>query len=685
MPENQLAGETSPYLLQHRENPVDWRPWNARVLAEAFALDKPILLSVGYAACHWCHVMARESFENPDIAALINELYVPVKVDREERPDLDLIYQLAVVLLGERGGWPLTVFLTPEGKPFRGGTYFPPSPRWGQPGFPEVLREVSGEYRNRRGEIASRAEGITERLNKAEAPADAHAVRIDEAFLDRMAQGALGSFDPLHGGLRNPPKFPNCPILEMLWRGYRRSGDIALRDAVLKTLTAMCQGGLYDHLGGGFSRYCVDHRWLVPHFEKMLYDNAQIIDLLVWAWQETGSGLWRRRIEETVEWALREMRVAEGAFATSLSAESGEEEGGYYLWTQEEIDERLGDEAPLFRQFYNVIPAGNWEGRTILHRLRQKGLADEGTEAALLAARRALFEVRAGRTPPACDDKVLADGNGLMIAALTEAARALERPDWLKAARTAWNFIVAEMRGSDHRLAHSWRQGRSHPGTLDDYAALCRAGLRLHEATGEPEYLAQVEAWSGVLDARFASSEGGYFLTDLETDNPLPRIRPARDGAIPSGNALLIGVLGRLHLLTGKEAYFEKAMAIISAFSGTLEEEYLPTAGTLNGIDFLLRPLQVAVIGEPASPEAREMAEIVFSFSLPNRVLVTAADAEGFPPDHPLHGKGRVEGRTTAYLCEGPTCSLPVTSPAALRERLREISGRRDRIGDDAE
>jgi uncharacterized protein YyaL (SSP411 family) len=671
MSQNQLGQETSPYLLQHRDNPVHWRAWNSRALEEARSQDKPILLSIGYAACHWCHVMARESFEDPSIASVINELYVPVKVDREEHPGLDAIYQEALQLLGGRGGWPLTMFLNPKGEPFWGGTYFPPVARWNLPAFPDILQKVAGEYHRDPDSIGQRGADLSARLRQTE-PAGSNP-SPDSITLNRLAARVLPHMDLLHGGLKNPPKFPNCSILEMLWRGYLRSGSQALRDSVLTTLTRMSQGGLYDHLGGGFSRYCTDNHWLVPHFEKMLYDNAQLIELLTSAWQETRSPLFRERVSETIGWLLRDMRVSSAAFASTLDAESEHEEGKYYVWSKAEIDSLLGPDAETFNRFYGVGEQGNWEGRTILNRLQTLSSASPAIESVLARCRKILLEARARRPAPARDDKILADWNGLAIAALTRAAQVFNRPDWLQAAWEAWHFITIILKQPGNRLAHSWRLGQAHPGTLDDYAQMCRAGLRLHEATGDPGYLDQAREWTETVQRHFSDSESpGYYMTDESAPSPIGRIKLILDNSTPPGNPVMAEVLGRLHLLTGEVRYLDRATSLFSAFSGNLDRDFLSKTALLNSADFFLNPLQIAVIGDPSSPAAKEMLRVIHGLPQLNRVLVIADDGNQFPENHPLHGKQPIGGKPAAYVCEGQTCSLPITDPALLETRLKK-------------
>jgi uncharacterized protein YyaL (SSP411 family) len=671
MTENQLARETSPYLLQHRDNPVHWRAWNPAALAEAKALDRPILLSIGYAACHWCHVMAHESFETPAIAALMNELYVPIKVDREERPDLDAIYQHALALLGEQGGWPLTMFLTPDARPFWGGTYFPPTARWGRPGFPDILQGVAQTFHRQKDKIATNVEALGRGLAQLSQPRAAGPVEL--AALDPIAQRLLGAIDKIHGGIGGAPKFPNCSVLELLWRGYRRTGDRAMRAAVLTSLDQMCQGGIYDHLGGGFARYSVDERWLAPHFEKMLYDNAQLLELLVWAWHDTGAILYRERVEETVGWLLREMQAPDGGFAATLDADSEHEEGKFYVWDEGEIDRLLGPDSSLFKTAYDVTPSGNWEGKTILNRLRAPLLADAETEAELARCRAILFAARAPRIRPERDDKVLADWNGLMIAALVRAADSFGRPDWCAAAIDAYRFVTTRMMTGDHRLAHSWRLDRAQPGILDDYADMARAALCLQEATGDDAYLAQARAWIAVLDRHFADPAGGYFFTADDTESLIVRTKSAGDSAVPSGNGILIQVLGRLFVLTGDATYRDRAERLIAAFSGELERNFFPLATFLNGVDFLARPLQMVIMGHRQSADVEAFLSVIRRSPPLNLVLRVIPPGTHLPEDHPAFGKDQIAGRATAFLCIGTTCSLPISEPEILERELQNL------------
>ena len=482
--ENRLARETSPYLLQHKHNPVDWWPWGTEALAAAKSANKPILLSVGYAACHWCHVMAHESFEDDATAGVMNELFVNIKVDREERPDIDQIYMSALHHLGEHGGWPLTMFLTPDGEPFWGGTYFPKTARYGKPAFVDLLREVERVFREDPRSVEQNRSALMERL--AEGGRAKGGVAIGPQELNRVAGQIAGMIDPVHGGMRGAPKFPQPTMLEFLWRAGQRTNDRRYFGAVELTLARICEGGIYDHLGGGFSRYSVDERWLVPHFEKMLYDNALLLELLALAHQRSANELFRIRARETVDWLAREMTTGEGAFCASLDADLEGEEGKFYVWSLAEVESVLGkDEAALFAAHYDVTSEGNFEGYNILNRLKHLPRSIE-VEKRLAPMRAELLAARAKRVRPGLDDKVLADWNGLMIAGLVHAGTTLDEPRFIGLAARAFAFIAARMTRGD-RLGHSWREGRLlFPGLASDHAAMIAAALALHEATGTP-------------------------------------------------------------------------------------------------------------------------------------------------------------------------------------------------------
>lgn len=663
-PGNRLGAETSPYLLQHAHNPVAWWPWGEAAFAEARARDVPVLLSVGYAACHWCHVMAHESFEDPAVAAVMNRLFVNIKVDREERPEIDQIYMTALHALGEQGGWPLTMFLTPEGAPFWGGTYFPPTARYGRPGFVQVLEGVADAYRAKGEAVRANSEGLLAAL--AEPPREGG--RLGPELLDAAAARLLEVMDPKFGGLQGAPKFPNASVLELLWRAGRRSGDAGYRGAVLFALERISNGGICDHVGGGFARYSVDVRWLVPHFEKMLYDNAQLVALLTYAHLETGISGFRRRVEETVDWLLDTMIAEDGAFASSLDADSEGEEGRFYVWTPEEVAAVLGAaDGALFCGAYDVTAGGNFEGTSIPNRLAE-GFPGDDEETLLAPLRRRLAGARARRVPPGRDDKVLADWNGLMIAALADAGRVFERPDWTAAAARAFARIVALLGGGD-RLGHAARAGRrTFPGLSTDYGAMIRAALALAEATGEPAYQDRAIAWIEALDRHhWLEDRGAYALAADDSQGLVVRMANAVDEATPSGNGLAAEANVRLWLATGADRFRARADRLFETFGGDVAANAFSHGALLNALDTRLDGLQVVIAGEKAA--AGPLVDVARRTAAPGRV-VTLAFEHALAAGHPAFGKGAVDGRPAAYLCRGESCSLPITEPKALAKAL---------------
>jgi uncharacterized protein YyaL (SSP411 family) len=675
MTRNLLELETSPYLLQHKDNPVHWRPWGPAALAEAKDAGKPILLSIGYAACHWCHVMAHESFENPEIAAVMNDLFVNIKVDREERPDIDAIYMSALQLLGGQGGWPLTMFLTPDGEPFWGGTYFPPESRWGQPGFTDIMRRIDQVWREERETVDQNRMALVQRLGLMAAGSnDGGTLRADS--VEQLAAKLINSVDFSRGGLAGTPKFPNPPIFRLFWLAYRKSGEPSYKRAVDLLLDRMSEGGIYDHLGGGYARYSVDDRWLVPHFEKMLYDNAQIIELLTHAWLDDRNPLFEQRLRETIGWVEREMIAENGAFAASQDADSEGEEGKFYVWSAQELQEFLGTNFELFASLYDVSPRGNFEGHNILNRLHLRQKPDDETEALMEKVRALLFKVRGARVHPGWDDKALADWNGLMIAALAGAAAAFGEARWLALAENAFAAVTRDQTRTDSagnsRLLHSFRAAKAqHEAMLDDYANMARAALVLHEATGRAEYLAQAEAWARTLDARFWDEEnGGYFFTADDAEALIVRSRQATDNAVPAGNGTMVEVLARLSLLTGDDRWRERAEQLVSAFASSVANQAPGHATLLTGFDLLLNADQIVIVGDRNTADTQAMLRAVFDVSLPNRVLQVVADGAALPAAHPASGKTQVDGKPTVYICHGQTCSLPITDLGGLRDVL---------------
>ncbi len=670
-PENLLGRETSPYLLQHAANPVHWRPWGRAALDEARAADKPILVSIGYAACHWCHVMAHESFEDPDTAALMNSLFVNIKIDREERPDIDHIYMAALHALGEQGGWPLTMFTTPDGTPFWGGTYFPPEPRWGRPSFRQVLQGAANAYQTGAEAVTRNTRALSQHLaalsqvSSGDAPGPAQ--------LDAVASAYLNMTDPEHGGLRGAPKFPNPPIYRLLWQNAFRIGDAAGQDALHLMLERMSQGGIYDHLGGGYARYSTDAIWLVPHFEKMLYDNAQLLDLLALAHAHDPNPLYAQRAAETVGWLQRDMTArridGKAAFAASEDADSEGEEGRFQVWTEAEIDALLGAAAPAFKQAYDVTAAGNWEGRTILRRVTRPGTAENELE--LARCRDVLFQAREQRTRPGWDDKVLADWNGLTIAALVRAATVFGQPGWLARAREAFDFVMTHMQAGHGGVAHAWRLGRvTAPGLLDDQAAMARAALALYQATGEAALLAAAIRLADVARGAFGDAAGGFYTTAADAaDVPLVRPRSAADNATPSGAGLMAEVLARLYHLTGDPDWRARAAAVLAAFAGQPDQlSGMPTL--LAAADLLEAATSVVIAGAPDDPAAQPLLRVALSAADPAVVVLRADGAAPLPASHPAFGKTAVAGQAAAFVCRGNVCGLPITGAAALAEAL---------------
>jgi uncharacterized protein YyaL (SSP411 family) len=666
---NRLAQETSPYLLQHRENPVDWYPWGEEALARARGEDRPILLSVGYSACHWCHVMAHESFEDPETAAYMNEHFVNIKVDREERPDVDALYMEAVQAISGQGGWPMTVFLDPEGVPFYGGTYFPPDEGRGMPSFRMVMEAVVDAFESKRDEIKERAPQMRARLaaiGQVEPANSPGAAMLDEA-IEPLQMAA----DRAHGGFGGAPKFPPASAIELLLaRGEREIPE--------RTLDAMLAGGIYDQLGGGFARYAVDAAWQVPHFEKMLYDNALLARAYLHGWQALGPERYRRVCEETLDWALREMRGPEGGFYSALDADSEGEEGRFYVWTPEEIRAALSDsgqdesrcikfapqQVESLMHHYGVTEVGNFEGRNILH--LAGGSAAEPPQG-LAEMRRALYEARAKRVWPGLDDKRLTAWNALMIAALAEAGAVLGREDYLKAARACAEFVWDEMRDGEGALLRTYKDGRAHlKAYLEDHAFLLEALLTLYEASFDAVWFERARELANTLLARFADGErGGFFSTADDHESLIARRKEIGDHPIPSGNSAAAFGLLRLAALSGERSYEEAAEGVFRLFADSASKHPEAFAHLLRAIDFQLSPTkEVALVGE----DLNELAAVVRSEFRPHLVLAGGPEGSEAPPL--LLDRSEVEGQPTAYVCENFTCKTPVTGPEALQQAL---------------
>nr|WP_222877483.1 thioredoxin domain-containing protein [Terrihabitans soli] len=664
MTKNRLAGETSPYLRQHADNPVHWWPWSPEALEEAKRSNRPILLSVGYAACHWCHVMAHESFEDEATAEVMNELYVNIKVDREERPDVDQVNMAALHAMGQQGGWPLTMFLTPDGKPFFGGTYFPNKPQYGRPSFVDVLRGVAQTFREREGDVATNANVIEARIRPQPIEGTIQLTRRD---LDSVSAQLAGVMDPVHGGPKGAPKFPNTPLLEFLWRAGDRTGDPKFRQIFLHTLDRISQGGMYDHIGGGYARYSVDELWLVPHFEKMLYDNAQILELLALAFQTSGSDLFRRRAAETVAWLEREMVLPGGGFASSLDADSEGHEGKFYVWTKAEVDKALGaEDGAFFARAYDITPDGNFEGTSIPSRLT--AAINDADEPRLAALRAKLLAARAVRIRPGLDDKILADWNGLMIAALVRAGLTFSKPDWVALAERAFGFIIGNMeRGG--RLGHSFRDGRLiFPGFASDLASMARAATALYEGTGKAGYLAKAEAWIAGLDENHDSLEGAYYLTAKDGEALAVRPGADKDEAVASATGLALETKFRLAALTGKDVYRETADVSMARISVAAAKNVFGHLSALNALDTRLAGLEVLIVGDGDGQLIAAAKKLPFIA----RTVRSIKDASALPDSHPAKALAASSG-AKALVCAGEVCGLPVTTPEALSDSANAL------------
>ena len=668
--QNLLGEETSPYLRLHKDNPVHWRPWGEAALAEAQATGKPILFSSGYSSCHWCHVMAHESFEDAETAAVMNENFVCVKLDREERPDIDHLYQTSAISLGNAGGWPLTMFLLPNGQAFSAGTYFPKEESLGRPSFGAVLRNVIDAWRDRRDEIQNAANQVQQNLDRLWAQDEPAAINpnIIEPVSRRIAQ----RIDIFFGGFEGAPKFPQTPSLTLVWRAFMRTAAAPFGNAVALSLDNMSQGGVYDHLGGGYARYATDERWLVPHFEKMLCDNAGIIELMTLVWQHTRSPLYAARIDETVDWVLREMVSNDGAFATAIDADSDGEQGKFYTWTEAEIDEALGpNDAPMFKQVYGVTANGNWEGRNVLHRLGAMGFLRPDQEAILTRCRRMLLMARAARQRPARDDKALADWNGMMVAALAQAAAVFRKPEWHFAAVRAF-WAIADKAGDGDVLRHvlNGAAGRNET-TAEGYGQMARAALILFEITSDPRYLDKAKAWAGRLDAAFLdAARGGYFYSSIDARDTPVRIKMGAEMSTPNYNGVIGEVLARLFFLTGDAEIRKRSNDLVAAFGREIERQALACPTLLNAMEFMINTVQVVIVGDERAPETQNLIRAVLERCVPCRTLSVIRPGQKLHADHPAKGKGQEGGKPTAYVCVGQTCSPPVTDPQQLANGL---------------
>ena len=670
---NALAGTTSPYLALHKDNPVAWRLWGPEAFEEAQAANKPVFLSTGYTGCHWCHVMNAESFSDAETAAFLNENFIPVLVDREQRPDVDYIYQAAAGIMGHVGGWPLSMFLTPEGKPYFAGGFLPREERLGQPALLRVLTDMAALYRDRAEDVARNSEAIFQQLDnlynrEMRAP-------IDSIQLDVAAMRVGQRFDIFMGGLTGTMKFPNLTLLEVLWRAFLRTGAPQYSQLVSGATDAMLLGGLYDHVGGGFFRYSTDERWLVPHFEKMLSDNAQFIGFLTGLWQFNRNEICRQRVAETVEWLMREMRFDNGAFAAALDADSEGEDGKFYLWSEAEIDAALaGTFSARFKQVYGVRNEGNVPGgRNILRRLGHGPVptVTDADEALLARQRQLLLAARDKRVRPRRDDQLLTDWNGLAVKALAVAGSAFDKPEWIEAAVTAFDAVTGLM-GEGDLLYHSWAGGQhGERGFSDDYAHMAAAALQLYESTGQARFLDAARRWVKTLDANFRDeARGGYFFTAYDSAPLIVRTRQLYDQPAPSGNSTMLSVLTKLALITGEGDYGMRVQQILTAFAGEVNRAVISCGEYVNGLECFASGLQLVVVGPKGHPRTQELVRAIWGKALPNRLILQVEDTASLPPGHPAFGKAMLNGQATVYICQRNTCSQPIASAVTLSQAL---------------
>ena len=670
MSTNRLSLETSPYLLQHKDNPVHWMGWGEQSLQEAKERNKPILLSVGYAACHWCHVMAHESFEDPVTAHLMNQNFVNIKVDREERPDIDRIYMAALHSLGEQGGWPLTMFLTPDALPFWGGTYFPPETKFGRPSFRHVLTEISRIWNEEKNKITQNAQAISSALQQPRYAAGADQLTSNDIY--QAADVITNAVDPQYGGLKGAPKFPQAPIFTFLWEIYLRIQNDKVGNAVLTTLTQISDGGIFDHLAGGIARYSTDHQWLAPHFEKMLYDNAQYVSLLARAWLKTRNPLYISRIKQTIEFVLREMTSSAGCFTSSYDADSEGEEGKYYVWGQAEIKQLLEPgEFELFQSAYDVTASGNWEGHTILNRTHDKTPRTPENEILLAGARAKLWAARNKRIPPQHDDKILADWNGLFIAALAEASLIFDQKEWAKAAKTAFAECL-NLFWKGGRLLHSHRANSTrHEGTTDDYANLITAALALHALTGDQQYISKAQELTASLEENHWDGTDGGFYHASQNHIELPiKSRTIEDDATPNANSAMIRNYNSLYHLTGDKRLHAKATQIAEAFASTAKANPFVAPGLLKNTILLQDTVQLVLANDP-NPAKNNMLQLALRHTGLDATIHVTGTHSNLPENHPAYGMTTTTGKPTLYLCRGMTCANPATNNAETLSALK--------------
>ncbi|MBI5563417.1 MAG: thioredoxin domain-containing protein [Chloroflexi bacterium] len=696
---NRLIDETSPYLLQHAHNPVEWYPWGEAALSKARTEDKPIFLSIGYAACHWCHVMEHESFEDETTARVMNELFVNIKVDREERLDLDSIYMSAVVGLTGSGGWPMSVFLTPDGKPFYGGTYFPPTPRHGMPSFRDVLKAVADAWQNRREDILKNSDGILGYLKQTnDFVGQVESQSLSTGTLTKAEQLIGRGFDRINGGWGGAPKFPQPMTLEFLLRRYTQTHDAKLRTMIDQTLRTMARGGMYDQLGGGFHRYSTDAQWLVPHFEKMLYDNSQLARVYLHAAQALNDPFYRRIAVEILDFVAREMTHPDGGFYSTRDADSEGVEGKFFVWTVDDVRSILGDDEILFSEVYGVTSRGNFsaesgrsassheqhlpEGQNILSMVKDpidvaqaNGLSPIELETILGTARQKLFDAREGRVKPQRDEKVLSAWNGLMLAAFAEAARDPALADRAQLYRSVAEhnaeFLLRELRSPNGRLLRTWKDGRAKLNAyLEDYAAVIEGLIELYQTIFDERWFVAARELADVMLQHFSDPAGGFFDTSDDHEALVTRPKDLQDNAVPSGNALAATVLLKLYAFTGDDQYYKQAELMLGILQGALAQAPTGFAQWLCALDFALSdPCEIAIVGDVQSGAGRALLAVVREGYRPNQVIA-ARPGDRASQVPLLADRPAIGGQATAYVCRNFACRQPVTEPAGLRAQL---------------
>lgn len=679
---NRLIHETSPYLLQHAHNPVDWYPWGAEALARAKREQKPILLSIGYSACHWCHVMERESFENGEIAAVMNELFVNIKVDREERPDLDEIYMNAVQVMTRSGGWPMTVFLTPDLKPFYGGTYYPPTDRYGRPGFPKVMHAVADAFNDKKVQVLQQADQLTAQLNQISNIADPHEHELTEQLMASAFQHYRSQFDSHSGGFGNAPKFPPSMGLPFLLRYWHHSGNANALEIVELTLQKMACGGMYDQLGGGFHRYSTDAHWLVPHFEKMLYDNAQLVVAYFEAYQATQKPFYRDIATQTLDYVLREMYAAKnGGFYSTQDADSEGVEGKFFVWERTEVEDIIGEEnAEVFCEFYDITPQGNFEGENILHVqtppdiFARKLRMDVGELEAILAeGKQKLFEEREKRIKPGVDDKILTSWNGLMLRGMAMGYQLTGKPEYLTSSKKSADFVLTTLSQENGLLLRTYRAGKSHLNAyLEDYAYFIAGLIALYEASFEARWLTEAERLADLMIEQFGDEAGdGFFFTGKAHETLIVQSKSAYDGATPSGASMAIHSLLRLAKHLDRPEFHDKAVETLKLYFHQIERMPSGSGQLLCELAFLLStPKEIAIVGEKSNAKTEAMLAALHGTYLPNKI-VALNDSSNDSALPLLDSKTQIANRATAYVCENYVCQAPTTEVDVFVEMLQ--------------